>query len=83
MGQHDAHAGGSPQDRHSDYLVVDRCNPGLTDLFLKQVRQLAGERENPSVREKLQKVRQLPGALPQPGRKRRSVDMANRNGKSN
>ena len=35
---------GSPQDRHSEYLVVDRCNPGLTDLFLKQVRQLAGER---------------------------------------
>ena len=46
---------GIPQDRHSDYLVVDRCNPGLTDLFLKQVRQLAGEREKPSVREKLQK----------------------------
>ena len=36
-----------PQDRHSGYLVVDRCNPGLTDLFLKQVRQLAGEREKP------------------------------------
>ena len=46
---------GIPQDRHSGYLVVDRCNPGLTDLFLKQVRQFAGEREKPSVREKLQK----------------------------
>lgn len=51
---------GSPQDRHSEYLVVDRCNPGLTDLFLKQVRQLAGEREKPSVREKLQKAPAAP-----------------------
>lgn len=51
---------GGPQDRHSEYLVVDRCNPGLTDLFLKQVRQLAGEREKPSVREKLQKAPAAP-----------------------
>ena len=51
---------GAPQDRHSGYLVVDRCNPGLTDLFLKQVRQLAGEREKPSVREKLQKAPAAP-----------------------
>ena len=51
---------GTPQDRHSEYLVVDRCNPGLTDLFLKQVRQLAGEREKPSVREKLQKAPAAP-----------------------
>ena len=51
---------GVPQDRHSEYLVVDRCNPGLTDLFLKQVRQLAGEREKPSVREKLQKAPAAP-----------------------
>ena len=51
---------GSPQDRHSEYLVVDHCNPGLTDLFLKQVRQLAGEREKPSVREKLQKAPAAP-----------------------
>lgn len=69
---------GGSQDRHSEYLVVDRCNPGLTDLFLKQVRQLAGEREKPSVREKLQRLRRLPGALPRPKRKRWSVDMANR-----
>ena len=34
--------------------------PGLTDLFLKQVRQLAGEREKPSVREKLQKAPAAP-----------------------
>ena len=51
---------GSPQDRHSEYLVVDRCNPGLIDLFLKQVRQLVGEREKPSVREKLQKAPAAP-----------------------
>lgn len=51
---------GGPQDRHSEYLVVDRCNPGLTDLFVKQVRQLAGEREKPSVREKLQKAPAAP-----------------------
>ena len=51
---------GSPQDRNSEYLVVDHCNPGLTDLFLKQVRQLAGEREKPSVREKLQKAPAAP-----------------------
>ena len=51
---------GGSQDRHSEYLVVDRCNPGLTDLFLKQVRQLAGEREKPSVREKLQKAPAAP-----------------------
>ena len=51
---------GAPQDRHSGYLVVDRCTPGLTDLFLKQVRQLAGEREKPSVREKLQKAPAAP-----------------------
>ena len=51
---------GSPQDRHSEYLVVDRCNPGLIDLFVKQVRQFAGEREKPSVREKLQKAPAAP-----------------------
>ena len=51
---------GAPQDRHSGYLVVDRCNPGLTDLFVKQVRQLAGEREKPSVREMLQKAPAAP-----------------------
>ena len=51
---------GSPQDRNSEYLVVDHCNPGLTDLFLKQVRQLSGEREKPSVREKLQKAPAAP-----------------------
>lgn len=51
---------GSPQDRHSEYLVVDRCNPGLIDLFVKQVRQLAGEREKPPVREKLQKAPAAP-----------------------
>ena len=51
---------GVPQDRPSEYLVVDRCNPGLTDLLLKQVRQLAGEREKPSVREKLQKAPAAP-----------------------
>lgn len=69
---------GSPQDRNSEYLVVDHCNPGLTDLFLKQVRQLAGERENPLSGRNCKRLRRLPGALPRPGRKRRSVDMANR-----
>ena len=61
---------GSPQDRHSEYLVVDRCNPGLTDLFLKQVRQLAGEREKPLSGRSCKRLRRLPGALPRPKRKR-------------
>ena len=69
---------GGSQDRHSEYLVVDRCNPGLTDLFLKQVRQLAGEREKPSIREKLQKAPAAPRRSAPAKRKRRSVDMANR-----
>ena len=68
VGQHDAPAGGNPQDRHSEYLVVDRCNPALTDLFLKQVRQLAGERKSP-LSGKLQKAPAAPRALC-PGQKK-------------
>ena len=51
---------GGDQDRYNAFLVVDRCNPGLTDLFLKQVRQLTKETEKPSVREKLQKAPSAP-----------------------
>lgn len=51
---------GGDQDRYNAFLVVDRCNPGLTDLFLKQVRQLTKGTEKPSVREKLQKAPSAP-----------------------
>ena len=50
---------GSPQDRHSGYLVVDRCNPGLTDLFIRQARKTMQEQQKSSV---LQKLKQEPPA---------------------
>lgn len=39
-------------DRDNRYLIVDKCNPGLTDLFVKQFRTEYPERK-PSVLEKL------------------------------
>ena len=43
--------GGDP--RHSYALVVDKVNPGLTDLFLKQARKTLQAPEKGSVLEKL------------------------------
>lgn len=43
--------------RHSAYLVVDKANPGLIDLFAKQVRKSVQEPEKDSV---LQKLKQEP-----------------------
>ena len=43
--------GGDP--RHSYALVVDKVNPGLTDLFLKQTRKVLQAPEKGSVLEKL------------------------------
>ena len=43
--------GGDP--RHSYVLVVDKVNPGLTDLFLKQARKVLQAPEKGSVLEKL------------------------------
>ena len=43
--------GGDP--RHSYALVVDKVNPGLTDLFLKQARKVLQAPEKGSVLEKL------------------------------
>ena len=43
--------GGDP--RHSYVLVVDKVNPGLTDLFLKQARKVLQPPEKGSVLEKL------------------------------
>ena len=54
--------------RHSAYLVVDKVNPGLTDLFLKQARKVMQEPEKSSV---LQKLKQEPPAhKPAPKKKR-------------
>lgn len=54
--------------RHSAYLVVDKVNPGLTDLFLKQTRKVMQEPEKGSV---LQKLKQEPPAhKPAPKKKR-------------
>ena len=39
-------------DHDNCYLIVDKCNPGLTDLFVKQFRTEYPERK-PSVLEKL------------------------------
>ena len=39
--------------RHSYVLVVDKVNPGLTDLFLKQARKVLQAPEKGSVLEKL------------------------------
>ena len=50
---------GSPQDRNSEYLVVDHCNPGLTDLFTRQARKTMQEQQKSSV---LQKLKQEPPA---------------------
>ena len=43
--------GGDP--RHSYALVVDKVNPGLTDLFVKQARKVLQTPEKGSVLEKL------------------------------
>ena len=43
--------GGDP--RHSYVLVVDKVNPGLTDLFVKQARKVLQAPEKGSVLEKL------------------------------
>lgn len=43
--------GGDP--RHSYALVVDKVNPGLTDLFVKQARKALQTPEKGSVLEKL------------------------------
>lgn len=47
----------SDTSRHCAYLVVDKVNPGLTDLFTKQVRKAVLEPEKHSV---LQKLKQEP-----------------------
>ena len=39
--------------RHGAYLVVDRVNPGLTDLFTRQFRKDAQEQQKSSVLQKL------------------------------
>lgn len=39
--------------RHSAYLVVDKVNPGLTDLFIRQARKVLQVPEKSSVLEKL------------------------------
>lgn len=48
-----------PEDKntshHCAYLVVDRVNPGLVDLFAKQARKVVQEKEKGSV---LQKIKQ-------------------------
>lgn len=52
-----------PEDRntsdHCAYLVVDRVNPGLVDLFVRQARKVIQEKEKGSV---LQKLKQEPPA---------------------
>ncbi len=47
---------GSGHDRNV-YFIVDRCNPGLTDLFLAQARRecAQAQEQRPSVRDSLNK----------------------------
>ena len=49
----------SDASRHCAYLVVDGVNPGLTDLFTRQVRKAMQEPQKSSV---LQKLRLEPPA---------------------
>lgn len=49
----------SATSRHCAYLVVDQVNPGLVDLFARQVRKAVQEKEKGSV---LQKLKQEPPA---------------------
>ena len=46
-----------PEDGESRYLVVDKVNPGLTDLFTRKARKILQEAEKSSV---LQKLKQEP-----------------------
>ena len=48
-----------PEDSESRYLVVDKVNPGLTDLFTRKARKMLQEAEKGSV---LQKLKQEPPA---------------------
>ena len=48
-----------PEDSESRYLVVDKVNPGLTDLFTRKARKMIQEAEKGSV---LQKLKQEPPA---------------------
>lgn len=48
-----------PEDSESRYLVVDKVNPGLTDLFTRQARKAFQEPQKTSV---LQKLKQEPPA---------------------
>ena len=57
--------------RHSAYLVVDKVNPGLTDLFLKQARKVMQEPEKASV---LQKLKQEPPAHKPASKKKREQE---------
>ena len=43
----------SDTSRHCAYLVVDKVNPGLTDLFVRQARRAVQLPEKSSVLEKL------------------------------
>ena len=49
----------SGTSHHYAYLVVDRVNPGLTDLFTRQIRKVVQEPQKSSV---LQKLKQEPPA---------------------
>lgn len=62
-------------DRNNCSLVVDRCHPGLANLFLDQVRQIAKEREpqkdrKPSVLKKFREVSAEPRPESAPNRGR-------------
>jgi hypothetical protein len=62
--------GGDP--RHSYALVVDKVNPGLTDLFLKQARKVLQTPEKGSVLENSNRSNQ--NANPPPLRNRNRND---------
>ena len=57
--------------RHGAYLVVDRVNPGLTDLFTRQFRKVAQEQQKSSI---LQKLKQEPPARKPAAPKKRELE---------
>ena len=61
----------SGASRHCAYLVVDRVNPGLTDLFTRQTRKAMQEQQKSSV---LQKLRQEPLARKPAAPKKRETE---------
>ena len=67
----DNKAWAKPEDSEIRYLVVDKVNPGLTDLFTRKARKMIQEAEKGSV---LQKLKQEPPARKSAAPKKRESE---------